>query len=34
MSAAEHPMMHRALELAQLATQHDDVPVGCVVVVD
>ncbi|MBU6234030.1 MAG: tRNA adenosine(34) deaminase TadA [Acidobacteria bacterium] len=26
--------MHRALELAELAAQHDDVPVGCVVVID
>ena len=34
MSAAEHPMMHRALEHAHLAAQHDDVPVGCVVVID
>ena len=34
MSAPLHPNMSRALELARLATTHDDVPVGCVVVVD
>lgn len=34
MPELQHPNMARALELAQLATTHDDVPVGCVVVVD
>lgn len=34
MSSEQHPNMSRALELARDAVQHDDVPVGCVVVVD
>jgi len=34
MSEHAHPNMARALELAQMASTHDDVPVGCVVVVD
>ena len=34
MSETSHPNMARALELARVAASHNDVPVGCVVVID